>query len=297
MNHDNLIYFIRQFFGQGNILTIPVPMIRLMGGEPEGALFLSQLVYWSDKSSKKDGWFWKSYAEWESEIFLSEYKVKKYSEVLKKKGVLETKVMKVNGTPTVNYRVSLESLFKWIAEENNVEAISSMPEKPKREFLVTGREEESWTDEQWNKFWTPDPPDPAMAKLSRSVLQETNTWAKQYKSLDGAPDWCRRVSFILYKSTGFEPPKTGKNKLWIATIQQLWSAANQMESVLIAGLKEGEKARRERGLTMAGPRSYMNFCKNQAALLEQGKLETDTLNSDRTQRVKSKNGRTVVEVE
>lgn len=264
MNREKLNAFIRQFFGQGNFLVVSVPMIRLMGNEPEGALFLSQLVYWSDKSTLKDGWFYKSYPEWEGEIFLSEYKIKKFSKFLGEKGVLETQVKKVYGTPTVHYRVHMEKLLDWIVEAHQLENVPVNP----------GPVETPW-DQEKDTVWETIPSAAEQLKfVPKGKLGEVSKWSAQYKILSQAPDWAKTVSYYLNVHTGFEP--VGKPKVWLSECQQLWSAAKQNEDLLIAGLLAGEKARRERGLTMSGPRSYINFCRNEASLKNQSQMALPT---------------------
>lgn len=103
---------IRQFSGQANTLTIPRPFIT-MTGSLEAALLLSQIIYWSDRSSMDDGWFAKSYPEWEAELTLTQYQIAKAIKVLKAFGV-ETKLKKFNGAPVVHYRINQSVFLKWI---------------------------------------------------------------------------------------------------------------------------------------------------------------------------------------
>lgn len=103
MHRAEVFDLIKEFAGQSNILTVPVAFIRY-AGTLEAALLLSQILYWSDKT--EDGWFYKSYKEWEEEISLGEYDVRKAAKSLKDKGVLETRLKKANGAPTVHYRLN-----------------------------------------------------------------------------------------------------------------------------------------------------------------------------------------------
>jgi len=99
----NEIYnLIEQFAGQKRILTIPRIFIAYTG-DLESALLLSQIIYWSDK--KDGGWIYKTYEEWFNEIGLNEYRVRKARKKLERMGVLETKVKKANGNPTLHYRL------------------------------------------------------------------------------------------------------------------------------------------------------------------------------------------------
>lgn len=107
-NQRQVVDLVRALTGQANILTIPRLFIDFMNGELEAALFLSQCLYWSDKGS--DGWFYKTSAEWEQELTLSYYKVTKFTELLEKLGILQTKVQKRKGAPTVHYYVEVDAL-------------------------------------------------------------------------------------------------------------------------------------------------------------------------------------------
>lgn len=112
-NQKAMIELIKATSGQANVLSIPRPYIKYMGSL-DGGLFLSQLIYWSDRGT--DGWFYKTYAEWEDELTLSKYEVSKQVKILKEKGVLETKIKKANGAPTVYYRFSFDEFQKTIVK-------------------------------------------------------------------------------------------------------------------------------------------------------------------------------------
>lgn len=102
---------IRSLAGSDNKIVAHRLLCEYMGSL-EGGVFLSQLLYWSDKG--KDGWFYKSYREWEEEIYLTEYQVKKASKLCVERGFLEVGVKKANGAPTVHYRLSFEKFLESI---------------------------------------------------------------------------------------------------------------------------------------------------------------------------------------
>lgn len=108
-NHNNAISIIKSLTGQANILTIPRIFVDFLGSL-DGALFLSQVIYWSDKSNSE--WFYKSYKEWKDEICLSKYEVSKQSKKLQAMNLLETKLKKANGAPTVHYKFSFDEFEK-----------------------------------------------------------------------------------------------------------------------------------------------------------------------------------------
>src|ERR1044072_4723575 len=106
-NKKAAIDLITALTGQANILSIPVEFIRYTGSI-DCALFLSQLLYWSDRGHRADRFIYKTYKDWQREIHLSEYEVRKATKLLKEKGFLETKIKKANGSPTVHYRLDVE---------------------------------------------------------------------------------------------------------------------------------------------------------------------------------------------
>jgi hypothetical protein len=65
-------------------------------GSHDGAVFLSQLIYWTDRPKKRrDGYFYKSVSEWCEELDITEYQVERARAFLKKKGVLEMEKFRV----------------------------------------------------------------------------------------------------------------------------------------------------------------------------------------------------------
>jgi len=104
---------IQSLTGEKNLLVIPKIFVELIG-DLESALFLSQLIYWSDKTKNKDGYVYKTYQEWEEEILLNEYKIRKARKRLEKLEILQTKIKKANGNPTVHYRIAPKALYDWL---------------------------------------------------------------------------------------------------------------------------------------------------------------------------------------
>lgn len=110
---SNLLYSV---FGNAN--TIPVPAVFLeLFEEYNTSVLLNQIIYWSDKTSRKDGYFYKTYQEWEEEIYLSEYQVRRSLKKLKELGFLETAVKKANGNPTVHYKLDIERFQEWLLKK------------------------------------------------------------------------------------------------------------------------------------------------------------------------------------
>jgi len=103
--------------GNADILTSPKPILKAFKGDHAKTIFLSQLLYWSDKGKRKDGWFYKAYKEWEEELFISPYQIRKYTKEFELAGFIETKLKKVNNTPTVHYKVNPKAVYDWIVKK------------------------------------------------------------------------------------------------------------------------------------------------------------------------------------
>lgn len=118
---------IKELTGQSNILTMPRIFVELLE-DHEQALFLSQLIYWSDKGKLPGGWFYKTYDEWHEETLLTEYKIRKAKKRLEKLGIIETKIKKANGNPTVHYKLNANALVSWFLkklQERNLKSFSN----------------------------------------------------------------------------------------------------------------------------------------------------------------------------
>jgi len=103
---------IKSFAGEKNILAIPKSFIRFCDEDLYIGLFLSQIIYLSDKGSREDGFIYKSNKEWKEDYFLSDYAIRKAKKYLEDKGIIETKLIKANGAPTTHYKLNRETFTK-----------------------------------------------------------------------------------------------------------------------------------------------------------------------------------------
>ncbi len=109
---------ISQISGQENIVVVPKLFVKLTG-DLTTAILLNQIVFYSDKSKRTDGYFYKSYKEWEEEICLTKRQVSYSTAKLKEMGLVETKLMKANGAPTLHYKLDYDKLVQWIVTNCN----------------------------------------------------------------------------------------------------------------------------------------------------------------------------------
>ena len=108
-NYKQIRSLISGFAGQGNTITIPKIFIELTG-DYSTATLLNQIIFWSDKTTRKDGLFYKTYNEWEEETMLTEYQIRRSVGKLKNLGFIDTELKRANGSPTVHYRFHNEVL-------------------------------------------------------------------------------------------------------------------------------------------------------------------------------------------
>lgn len=108
-NYSRLKSVIASFSGNERHITVPKIYLELTGDFNTAAL-LNQMIFWSDKTKRKDGFFYKTYLEWEDELTLSEYQVRRAVKSLKDKGLVETKLKKANGSPTIHYKINMDVL-------------------------------------------------------------------------------------------------------------------------------------------------------------------------------------------
>lgn len=128
MSYQRSIFdLIARLSGSENIMAVPRLFCEITGSLDAGVL-LSQMIYWADRGKDPDGWFYKSYAQWYEDTFLSEYQIRKHAKTFESLGLLETKLTKVQGSPTLHYRINRAALSEWILKYLGIET-----EKPRDE--------------------------------------------------------------------------------------------------------------------------------------------------------------------
>lgn len=101
--------FIHKQKGRAITVAIPVDLVHWLG-DYETAALLAQLIYWSGRTKNAEGWIYKTYENWNTELGLSESVARARIRRLREMGIIETKLKKANGNPTVHYRVRADNL-------------------------------------------------------------------------------------------------------------------------------------------------------------------------------------------
>ena len=106
---EEILGLVKRASGQHNILVLPRLFLDLTG-DHHSALLLSQLLYWSDRSANREGWVYKTHADWHGELGLNRYYLDKAKKRLRELGFIEVKVKKANGNPTMHFKVNESAL-------------------------------------------------------------------------------------------------------------------------------------------------------------------------------------------
>ena len=96
------------------------PQLARLFKSVNAAIYLQQLLYWSDKSSREDGYIFKSKMEIEEETALTRDQQDATRKRLEKAGVLETKIVKARGAPTIHFKINKERLNE-VVSNNSVD--------------------------------------------------------------------------------------------------------------------------------------------------------------------------------
>jgi len=84
------------------------PVFARCFGGINNAIYLQQLIYWSDKGKREDGYIYKTKRELEEETTLTREQQDKCRKYFEGKGLLTTRLLKADGAPTLHYKVNLE---------------------------------------------------------------------------------------------------------------------------------------------------------------------------------------------
>lgn len=113
---------IKRMIDNHNLILAPRILVDFMDGDHLSAIFLNQILYWTDRSSMNDGWFYKSHADWHEEIGFSPFqirnrldgddRVEKEKRTLRDVGV-QTRMSLIPGTkqPITYYRLDVAMFF------------------------------------------------------------------------------------------------------------------------------------------------------------------------------------------
>lgn len=105
---------IALFSGQSSTITTPKLYYQLTGSFSL-AVILNQIVFWSNKSSCNDGYFYKKYEEWFEELHIPERTLRRRFDTLESNGWIHTKVKMVVGKNVKHIKPDMDKIIESIS--------------------------------------------------------------------------------------------------------------------------------------------------------------------------------------
>lgn len=116
LNKSNINKQILSLFsGQDATITIPRIYIKITGSYTK-ANVLNQCIFYSDKSILGEGWFWKSYEDWQEETDIEERTLRRIFTVFENENLIERRTQKIKGKRTLVVRPCIEKIQELIAQ-------------------------------------------------------------------------------------------------------------------------------------------------------------------------------------
>ncbi|MBN1857119.1 MAG: hypothetical protein JW846_09225 [Dehalococcoidia bacterium] len=109
---------------QERVFALPQNYLFLTG-DANSALLLSQLVYWSERTTDPEGWVFKSLPDWGRELNLHRRTLEHARRRLMQLGLIETSIKQAYRCPTTHYRICRETLEHSIASMTAVHPTQS----------------------------------------------------------------------------------------------------------------------------------------------------------------------------
>lgn len=108
----------------------------------QGAVFLSQLTFWADKGKNREGWIYKTQEQWFNETGIKKFKIAQITKELENRGIIETKVMKVNGNPIKHYRLLYDNYLNEVEsvleiKQMNIDILKTEKRKPENRKRIS----------------------------------------------------------------------------------------------------------------------------------------------------------------
>ncbi len=171
-NQKDTFNIITALSGQNRAIVVNTTFIDFVG-DYEGAAMLSQLLFLSSYHGDDEDWFWHSHSQWFDTLRIKKKKSIKIIKTLKDMGFLETKIQKVNGNPTLHYKIDQDLFIEQLTEhinQNNQKLVIPKREKGKSSNGTNGSPSRGLThlvlleQDLKTNYVRPDPPSPPSKK-------------------------------------------------------------------------------------------------------------------------------------
>lgn len=139
---EHALELINRATSNRNVAVIPRVFVDMFQGDHNAAMVLNQLLYWTDRTSDPEGWFYKTYTEWHNELGLSPYQMRRVingdPRVENPKPTLLDIGLEVKrkrapcGSPVMHYRLDLAIFFDMLVShlESQYQIDVSIRESP-----------------------------------------------------------------------------------------------------------------------------------------------------------------------
>lgn len=205
-----------------DFLDRPIAFHRVfvsISGSVTGAVFLSQALYWSKRTTSSDGFFYKTQAEWEEETGLSRREQETVRKRLKAIGILSEAL---RGTPAkLYYKVEIDVLESALSpDKDDVKRQTSMAESAKLD---------------WRKA-------PNLHTENTTETTTKNAPRRDVGFCDDLPDWLDEnlwADFVEHRKSIRKPLTAKASKMIIDKLSGIMAAGHSPEAVLKESIMNG----------------------------------------------------------
>ena len=213
---EQVLGIIRERQGDENVLAVPRAFIELTGDQA-AALFLSQLLYWTDRSTVPGGWVYKSHAEWKQELGMGRSTVDRARRTLAGLGLLHQAYRQAHGSRTMFFRIDLpalrSALMSQTATPKPVRPERRVPTDPRAECRQTRVSSFDTPETETTAETTPETP-------AETTASSSSTRAKGEENLRSTENGGNR--------TGAPAPDSASGAVSVrdGPCESVWSAAS-----------------------------------------------------------------------
>lgn len=192
---EPLIETLIALSGQAEVIVIRRAFVNFTD-DLDAGMMLGQLLYWTPRAKLPGGWIAKSDKDWSQELCLKRYSVRKARKILLDRDLIETKIARFDGAPTVHYRIKTDSLREqWIVWIQTMDYSKSNNRLSENKQTGLSEIEQSLTETTSEITTETSPavvPDEIMCSIHRSMMKKrSNKQNEIWYSHKVGEDWCQ----------------------------------------------------------------------------------------------------------
>lgn len=217
---------ISRLSGGENFIGIPRPLLALVK-DHVAALVLNQALFYMNDADG-DGWVRRSHEDWQRDIFVSPYQLRRSFQHLAQFGV-ETKVKRVGNTPTLHFRVDSTVFVKALRSHfDSEETKQSRPIVKKLDYQETSHSESKETSLSLSDA---DSEETRLSKNLTNDSEETSFSSSKDKSSTERVKETKSHSRVEAASTS--PPKKSSTSERVREIFGYWQEVHEHPHALL----------------------------------------------------------------